>query len=470
LDTIDRNLASSSLSRWERCGLVLFLALIVAFGVLVELRSAFLSRRMGDLDVFLRTAWAVRAGEDIYKVTDDNRYHYHYPPLFAILLTPLADPPAGADHAWMLPYPITVAIWYIVSIVCLALAVHWLASALEATSPDPAVQCQPRGCRRWWALRLLPVLVCLPPIGHTLMRGQVNLLLLMLLCGLAAAVVRGRSWQSGWWLAGAICLKLIPAFLLLFPLWRRDGRCLASCAAGLVLGLALIPMAVFGPRQTLAYYGEWTNVLVRPGLGAGDDDSRARELIDVTATDSQSFQAIFHNTLYPDGATRPRTAGPAVRLAHWLLGGLMTLFTLLAARRIVRREAWGMSCSANASRPTPRAPREVVLFLGSLVLIMILVSPVCHLHYFCLAVPLVMGLLSGAWEGKSTLFPGRGLVLLFLFVVIANTLPHFPICQRLRDDGLAAYAAVLLWLVGVITLARYRQTPAVAGSGLPRAA
>src|SRR5579864_7177982 len=97
---------SARLSRWERYGLALFLVVIIAFGVLVELRSAFLSRRMGDLGVFLRTAWAVRAGEDLYKVSDDNRFHYHYPPLFAILMTPLADPPAGADRAGMLPYSV----------------------------------------------------------------------------------------------------------------------------------------------------------------------------------------------------------------------------------------------------------------------------------------------------------------------------------------------------------------------------
>ncbi len=451
---------SGKLSRWERWSLVVFFLLIIAFGVLVELRSAFLSRRMGDLDVFLRTAWAVRAGEDIYKVTDDNHYHYHYPPLFAILITPLADPPAGADHAWMLPYPLSVAVWYILSILCLVLAVHLLATALEQTSPDPAVRTQPRGCRRWWALRLGPMLVCLPPIGHTLMRGQVNLLLLLLLCGLTAAVVRRHSWQSGWWLAGAICLKVIPAFLLLYPLWRRDWRCLMNCAAGLVIGLALIPMAVFGPRQALAYYAEWTNVLIRPGLGTGGDDaSRARELIDVTATDSQSFQAIIHNTLYPDGATRPRTVAPTVRLAHWLAGGMMTLLTLLAT---VRRESWDVKGWLHGPRLTPHAPRDQVLFLGCLALIMILVSPVCHLHYFCLAVPLVMGLLNKAWEGKSTLFPGKGLILLFLVLVIANTLPHFPAFQRLRDDGLAAYAALLLWLTGVTVLASGRRQPAVA--------
>src|SRR4051794_29187 len=81
----------------ERRGPGALFALFVAFGGLVELRTALLSRRMGDLDCFLRAAWAVRSGADLYDVIDDNGFHYNSPPLLAILVTPLADPPNGMD-------------------------------------------------------------------------------------------------------------------------------------------------------------------------------------------------------------------------------------------------------------------------------------------------------------------------------------------------------------------------------------
>src|SRR6266511_4036912 len=165
------------------------------------------------------------------------------------------------------------------------------------------------------------------------MRGQVNLLLLLLLCGTAGALLRGRRFQAGLWLAGAVCLKVIPVFLLLFPLWRRDARCLAGCAAGLVLGMGVVPLAVLGPVRTAAFYREWAEVLVLPGLGAGGDQARAHELTDVTATASQSFQAMIHNTAYPNPATRPPRPATPVRLAHWGLGGLLTGLTLLLAGR-----------------------------------------------------------------------------------------------------------------------------------------
>src|SRR5258708_38371223 len=86
--------AFGPLKTWEKICVGLLLASAVLFGVFVEYRSAFLSRRMGDVDCYLRAAWAVRSGVDLYGLTEDNGWHYNYPPLYAILLTPLADPPS----------------------------------------------------------------------------------------------------------------------------------------------------------------------------------------------------------------------------------------------------------------------------------------------------------------------------------------------------------------------------------------
>jgi hypothetical protein len=324
------------------------------------------------------------------------------------------------------------------------LAVHLLARAVEETSPRAALRDQPRGNQRWWALRIWPLLACLPTITATLMRGQVNLLLLLLLCGMLAAHLRGRRAQAGLWLAGAICLKLIPAFLIVYPLWRRDVRCLAACAGGLVLGLGIIPAAVLGPQRTLACYEEWTNVLIRPGLGKGEDPARAKELLEATATDSQSFVILFHNFQNPDRDTRPLQPAPELRAAHWLLGGALTLVTLLAS-------GW-----RHATR------YGTLLAGGALMLLMLLLSPVCHLHYFCLGLPLVMGLLVWRWERQpdNTMTPQLGLGFAILLIVngVANMVPHVPGLELTRDIGLAAGGTLLLWLTGVVVLWRIART------------
>src|SRR5262249_43213400 len=287
----------------------------------------------------------------------------------------------GVDHTGFVPYEVSAAVLYVFNVLCLAVGIHVLASALEKASADPAVRGLPRWRRRWWLLRTLPVLACLPPIGHTLMRGQTNLLLLALICGLTAGLVRGRSLLAGLCLAGAICLKIFPAFLLIVPLWRRDWRCLGGCALGLFVGLVLVPLVALGPRMFVTEYRELAKVLVGPALGLGEDQTRAEELINVTATDNQSFLAVLHNTLHLDRDTRPNEAPPWERRTAWLLGGAFTLLTLAASYR--RRRDNGLSAA---------------FLVGSMTVVMMLTSPVCHTHYFVLSAPLVMALLARSWE------------------------------------------------------------------------
>jgi hypothetical protein len=428
------------LSRTEKTGLVLLLIVAVAFGGLVVKRAAFMQRRMTDVDCYLRAAWAVRTGQDLYEILDPNDWHYNYPPLFAILMTPLADPPPSADRSGMLPFWLSVAIWYIVSLGCLVLAVHWLAGAIERTTSLPSpLPGSGRGrgvrpfCRRWWALRIVPILVCFLPIGHSLMRGQVNLLLLALLCGMAAATLRGRSLLAGGCLAGAICLKVIPAFLLLFPLWRRDTRCLAGCALGLAVGTALIPTLVFGPTRTVQYYEEYAQVLLGPALGVGKDESRAKEMIETTANDSQSLQAALHNTLHPIRAERPAQPSALVRWIPRIVGGLLTLMTLAAA-------GWKKSLCGT----------DVALFLGALVINMLILSPICHMHYFSLCVVIVLGLVSARWETSAGL--GIGLTLIFAVNILCYIPPNIPGWLVLRDWAVTLYPTLMLWGAGVVTL------------------
>ena len=226
-------MATAPLSRWQTLGVVGFFAFLIAFGGLVEYRSALLTRRMGDLDVFLRAAWAVRNDADLYTISSDNDWHYIYPPLYAILLTPLADPPRDADPTGHLPYALSVAIFYVINLLCLLWGVHRLASALEERSEDAGFRAQPKYCLRWWLLRLWPIAICFLPIGHTMMRGQVNVIVLAVLCLTLAGWIRGQSFRAGGWLALAICIKVIPAYLLIYPLWKRDWRAAGRLCAWL---------------------------------------------------------------------------------------------------------------------------------------------------------------------------------------------------------------------------------------------
>jgi hypothetical protein len=419
------------LSRGEKAGLVVFLLLILGFGVLVEFRSAFLQKRKTDLNVYLRAAWALRAGENPYDFTTFGESHYNYPPLLAILLIPLANKPSGTDGPDTFPFAVSTALWYILGVLAVAWSTHLLATALEQVSLDAAVGSQPRGCRRWWLLRVIPLLVCLPGIARTLALGQVDLLVLLLVCGTIAAALRGRSWRAGFCLAGAICIKLIPAFLLLYPLWRRDARWLAGSALGLALGWGVLPAVMLGPARAWDYHHKWTQVVVLPSLGCGEDRSRETDLTGMARVHNQSLVGIFHAFRHPLRNLRPARPSLITGAAALLVGAVLTFLTLLAVGR----------------RADDRG--EVVIGLGSLVAVMLLVAPVCHPHYFCHWLPLVSGLLGRELERCGGRGIGLGTVLLFAAILVANTLTSIPGLEVLRECGVATMGGIVLWGTGV---------------------
>ncbi len=409
----------------QRWAVVVVLVAGVILGVVVEWRSAWLRRRMTDAGCYFRAAWAIRAGADPYDVRDDNTWHYNYPPFLAIVLGPLADPPAGGVPVMATPYPVSVALWYVLSVLALFLAAHLFALAVERGLSRPPR----RWGYHWWALRLVPLLVCLPAVGRTLARGQVNTLVLALLAGWVYGAVAGRRVGAGVCLALAMCIKVIPAFLILHPLWRRDGRCLVGVALGLAVGLAGLPALVSSPETALRHARTYLEVTLLPGLGLGTDGSRAHELTNTTATDSQSIQCAIHNLRHPHPWYRPALADRWTRLAHWSIAGLLTVLTLATLGR------------------RPATPHNEVALTGALAVVMALTSPVCHPHYFVFALPLVTALRAGPHRA------GRDAV--FVVFMIANyasalplRLPDSPI-QPVRDLGVTTAAALALWAIAL---------------------
>jgi hypothetical protein len=449
-------------SRYQ-LGLAVFAVLLVAFGCITEVRGAFQRTRKTDAGVYFRAAWAVRTGVDLYRIEDDNGWHYHYPALFAIVMTPFADPPQGNDRSGMLPYPVALGLWYVTCLVCLFGAVHLLAGALEETSRDPRVRGLPRYCERWWALRMLPIMICLLPIGRDLARGQVGMPWLLLLCGTAAAMLRGQKLRSGLWLAGAICLKIIPALLLLVPLLRRDWRMLSGCALGLVIGLILIPTVVLGPRQTLYAYQSVVSEVLLPGLEADTGGSRGHELTGIAVNSSNSPRVVVHNILHPDRATRPQEAGWAARLIHWLGAALLIAFTCIVgqrrhlhplsvpvgpsphARPSLDEEPGPGPGLARGDRRQNAVDRQGVMLLAALSLVTLMVSPVYYPHYFSIAVFPVMLLLALSWEAHGYPSCPRNYQWLFIGIILTHLLTVTPGFWPLRDFGLVLFTTLWLW-------------------------
>jgi len=428
---------------YERIFLGFVIAICLYYAVMTELRSCFLDRRMTDFGVYLRAAWAARTGNDMYAVTDDNDWHYCYPPTFALFLMPLADPPSGCSRVGYVPYPISVAIWILLSYGFAIGVVHKLAQLII---PDAKA-----GSRRWWSARNGPLLLSAGPIGHTIVHGQVNTLVALLVATMFANWVANRKLTSGIWLAGAFAIKVTPAFLILFPIINRSFRTLIGVGLGAILLLGVLPACVFGVSGAIEENMKLVEQVLFPGVTGEGDQTRAEELTQTTNTDSQSFQAVIHNYLHPEPSSRPANASQSTRLGHWAICFTMTSITLLFGWK---------SRTGGASIQ--------LIFLGCLSLVMVLTSPVSHMHHYALALPGICGLwLKGLADRPGRAWPSPWVSAPLLLWMAGTSLPLFPgpFFVQLREFGLGTFTTVLVWLTGVITLAREGMRSAVLEGG-----
>jgi hypothetical protein len=174
------------------------------------------------------------------------------------------------------------------------------------------------------------------------------------------------------------------------------------------------------------------------------DQTRARELTSATgAADNQSAQAVWHRLRYPNPYARPAQADPSTRLVHWLSGAALTALTLAAAWR---RRLKGAA---------------LVTWLGALTIVMALLSPVCHLHYFCLALPLGSGLLACAWERDGGFHGPRLLNVGFAAYAVLYAVVLLPgdFLTTLREGGVVMVATLGLVTAGWVAVWRAGARP-----------
>ncbi len=418
---------TSRLGTVERVGIALLLIIIVAFTSYIFYRSAFRARRMGDAGVYFRAAWAVRADKDLYSITDNNGWSYTYPPPFAVAMAPFADAPAGEPRPWMMPYEVSLAIWLSLQWVFAGVAAHWIAKAIEKTTP---LHTSLPGSRRWWQARLHPSLIALVGIGATVGRAQVNLLLLMMLAGMILSLVRGRGFIAGLWLAAAASLKVIPGFLVLYALYRRNWKMLAGCAAGGLLFMFILPAIAVGPRGAVELNRKFLDSMIVARFGESENTAKVTE--HNRAVDNQAIMAASYNIRNPGAVQRDAEVRPDSmdRALHW---GAAALICIVTVGVVWVRDRRGME-----------RKRTDVLFASLLMVAMVAISPMSHLHFFALAVPLIAVLLVQAKErgGPTWMFWAAAGV-----YFVANLLPHA--VPMLKYLGLAGAANLALWGAGV---------------------
>ena len=249
--------------RWLYVGLLIALGIWCAVDVMPRggINRERIFEHRTDFTVYTEAGAAFFDGRDPYQVTNPRGWRYLYPPLFALVVSPL--------HA--LPSKAQVCVWFALSVAMGFGCYVEMRRLIGRFSPEAILGVRQMRFLRWVALAA--VLAALLPLLNCMQRGQVEVLkLYLLLLGLRLALTgrgAGQRFLAGIVFALAAILKLTPllpvAGLILYdgvlglrervlgttaasgrPAWRRAVPLTGGLTAGLLLFALFLPAGVLG--------------------------------------------------------------------------------------------------------------------------------------------------------------------------------------------------------------------------------
>jgi hypothetical protein len=353
-----------------------------------------------DFTVFTEAGAAFFDGRDPYKVTNPRGWNYLYPPLFAILVSPLS----------ILDSQSQVIVWYVISIL-LGIGCCFEAHKLWLLLAGPKKDIAPNG--RWtfdpalWFPVCASLAVFLPSLD-CLQRGQLGIALVYALMLGYRLAFHGKGWLQ-WGFGGAVLawpvvVKLIPALpvaVLLLQAWSatlgtkrssstgtRAAVVSMSLALGGILFVFAIPSACVGWQQNLHHLRSWiAKVATNSNVGlvarfnfnsvSNQSLANAAHLLSARAQGfTQAEKAVSGArwlVLEREAAERRQADYVARRFVQIAQGIVLVVLGFIAARtsragdEVGRAATYGLACLA-----------------------ILLISPLAWVHYYVFALPAVL--------------------------------------------------------------------------------
>jgi hypothetical protein len=397
----------NSLRGWARSSVIaIAVAMVFGLGCVSLYRAAYAPDHRSDFTVYTAAGDAARAGADLYKAQNPRGLSYVYPPPFAILMVPFS----------VLPVSLGALVWYALSV----LLTFWSLRMCVAMVREER---QFDGDTFW--LAVLAAVLVLPWFIQGAAEGQATLLMSWL-------VVAALYWQTNHrpilgptCLAGAILLKVFPAVLIAYFVWRQKWRFVAATLAMVAIGALGPPAMVFGWNKTLTYWQEWASVVAAPSLG----------------NDQQHRDSPVNGQLLSPYKVRSQT----LQAVCWRLTGARHAREIAATAAVVMLAVIGLV--GWRSRP-----RSESLIVSAVLVWMILAAPLSEFHYLLvLLLPMMALVFVAAHESdRATRWLARAALAVFAVAGLL-TVGFVP----LQQIGLLCWAMIGLW--GVLLTAVVRQ-------------
>jgi hypothetical protein len=198
--------------------------------------------RLIDFHVYYYAGQSLLSGRTDLYAPDFARgilMDYRYPPLFLLLLIPI----------WTLPYITASYVWYILSVIELALCCLVLHRIIKNHYSDLSRA----NLRFIW---LVSILITAKYIVLNLRYGNAHLLVTSLFLISLYLYLRFRYWSSALMMALAISIKITPILILPYFILKREWKLLILTGTLIIL-LNLIPSIFFGFKLNIELLQTW---------------------------------------------------------------------------------------------------------------------------------------------------------------------------------------------------------------------
>jgi alpha-1,2-mannosyltransferase len=183
-----------------------------------------------DLDVYRIGSRAWLDGRYLYGrlplTMSGAKLPFTYPPLAAVVLSPLA----------LVPMAVASAGLTLLSAGLLALVLRVCLRSMNQAAGQSSAWVGRTGWAVWW---LLPPALFLEPVRNDLAYGQINIVLMALVALDCLTPPGATRWPRGCLVGIAAAVKLTPAAFVLYFVVRRDWRAAGTAAASFVVATAV---------------------------------------------------------------------------------------------------------------------------------------------------------------------------------------------------------------------------------------